>query len=134
MTNFGRETSCTTELRPGRFVIGVRLVAEAAFRRLTTPRGMLRGGDEEADYGIDLADMIGSVANASDRAALGGRISSELTKDERIISADVTVKDVSEGPGVSWEIEIEAQTTAGPFTLQVGIDGVTVELLGIREG
>ncbi len=61
MVDFGREISCTDSLKTGRFSTGARLVAEAAYRRLTTPRGTLRGGEEEANYGIDLTEMCGAT-------------------------------------------------------------------------
>mgnify|MGYP000564826546 CR=1 FL=1 len=41
-----------------------RLVAEAIYRRLTTPPGTLLGGDDEANYGLDLLSLIGSVEPA----------------------------------------------------------------------
>lgn len=133
VSGFGKDTSCTSALRPGQFVTGVRLVAEAAYRRLTTPRGMLRGGDEEADYGLDLLDSIGGVASESNAKALGGRIRNELLKDERIESVDVTVVLSQVGPASELDITIEAATREGPFTLTVAVDEVSVELIGIAE-
>jgi len=132
VTEFGRDTSCTTELRSGRFATGPRLVAEAAYRRLSTPRGMLRGGEEEAEYGLDLMDMIGNVVTKSDAAALGGRIRSELTKDERIQTADVVVERITAGPSTSYQITIIGKTSEGPFDLQLAASDVTIELLGIK--
>jgi hypothetical protein len=131
-TYFGRDTSCTTSLRTGRYVRGARLVAEAAYRRLTTPRGMLRGGPDEGEYGLDLLNLIGTAAASGGAAALGGQISAELTKDERIISADAEVVSVVEGPSTTWTITIEALTTEGPFTLQVAVNEVTTELLRLE--
>lgn len=130
-TNFGREISCTDSLRTGRFVSGARIVAEAAYRRLTTPRGMLRGGEDEANYGLDLTELIGSVATKADAAALGGRISSELKKDERILTVTVTVTPIPGPVATQFDIAISADTTDGPFVLQLSVSDVTVELLGI---
>ena len=132
MTDFGRDTSCLNGMRTGRLVSGTRLVAEAAYRRLTTPRGMLLGGDDEQNYGLDLGNRIGSASTKSDAAALPGQIEAELLKDERIISADVTVEATTEGPATSWTITIECATAAGPFSLVLGIADVTVSLLGIK--
>ena len=134
MTDFGFDTSCTTALRTGRFSSGVRLVAEAAYRRVTTPRGTLRGGDDEANYGIDLADEIGSVSSASTAAALPGRVETELLKDERIESVNVTVAAVVEGPSTSYTVSIEGQTAEGPFSLVLSVNDVTVDLLNISAG
>lgn len=133
-TDYGTDTSCLTSLRTGRLVSGVRLVAEAAYRRVTTPRGMLQGGEDEANYGIDLADLIGSVVTTADAAALPGRIENELLKDERIESVDVTVTSSVVGPSTSWQVTIEAQTSEGPFSLVLAVSDVTVELLGLTTG
>lgn len=134
-TSFGRDISCTTELRTGRFASGVRLVAEAVYRRLTTPRGMLRGGEEEANYGLDVTELLGSVRSAADEAALPGRIRAEVLKDERIETVDVQMTKATAANGtISYVIAIEATTGAGPFSLQVAASDVTVELLGIVEG
>ncbi len=131
-TDFGKDTSCTTSLRPGRYATGPRLVAEACFRRLTTPRGMLRGGDDEANYGLDLTELIGSASTQLDAAALGARIKAELLKDERVLSVTVDVVALTEGPATSFDITVNGQTDAGPFDLNVGIDDVSVSLLGIE--
>lgn len=133
-TSFGRETSCLTELRTGRFATGSRLVAEAVYRRLTTPRGMLRGAEEEANYGLDLTELIGSVSTKADAASLPARISAEIKKDERIESVNVRVVESSETVAKTFEIFIEAVTNVGPFTLALSVDEVTVGLLGIGGG
>ncbi len=131
-TDYGRDTSCTTELVTGRLVRGARLLGEAAYRRLTTPRGMLRGGEEEADYGIDLSELIGSTSTKSAAAALPDRIRAELKKDERFESVDVRVVETTNGVSKSFEVFVEASTAEGPFTLAIAASDVTVELLGIE--
>lgn len=131
-TNYGRDISCTTGLRTGRFAVGARLVAEAAYRRLTTPRGMLRGGEDEDNYGLDLLDLIGSASTKADAAALPGRITAELKKDERILTVDVVVTPTSNGVSTSFNIQIAAETVAGVFDLVLAVSDVTVELLGIK--
>lgn len=130
--DFGKDVSCTTTLKPGRFATGVRLVAEAAYRRLITPRGMLSGGEEEADYGIDLAGLIGTTSAKSDAVSLPGRIRNELLKDERIERVTVDIAVTVNGPATSFAITVDCVTTAGPFTLRLNADDVTVALLGIE--
>lgn len=130
-TEFGKEMSCTTDLRTGRYVTGVRVVGEAAYRRLTTPRGMLRGGENEENYGMDLTELIGSTNAAVEAAALPGRIKNELLKDERIETVDVDIVLTVEGPATIFNITIECVTTEGPFTLQVAASDVSVSLLGL---
>lgn len=132
-TSFGRDIACTTTLRTGRYATGFRVVAEAIYRRLTTPRGLLRGGEEEQNYGLDLMSLVGSVNTRGDAASLEGRIKTELSKDERIESVTASVLETTVGPAKSFAITINVVTAAGPFELQIGVDDVTVELLGIRE-
>lgn len=135
MADLGRDVSCTDSILTGRFSTGAQLVAEAAYRRLTTPRGMLRGGEAEANYGLDLTELCGATNARSIQASLPGRIRSELTKDERIESAAVNVAvnvAVSQdGPDTTFSITVECVTSDGPFTLQLLASAVTVELLGI---
>ena len=130
----GYDTSCTDSLRSGIFVSGIRLVAEACYRRLITPRGMLQGGEAEADYGLDLLNLIGSVSTTNDAAALEGQISAELQKDERVQSVSATVTVVTTQPTVSLTISISVQSAAGPFTMVLAVSQVTVALLGITPG
>lgn len=130
-TDFGYDTSCVDSLRTGRFVSGVRLVAEAAYRRLITTRGMLQGGDDEANYGFDLADAIGSANTAATAAALPGQVESELMKDERIDSVTVTIVQTQVGPAWAFNVTIEAQTALGPFSLVLSVTEVTTQILGI---
>src|SRR4051812_22568498 len=103
-TDFGTDSSCATSLVTGRMVSGGRLVAEAAFRRLTTPRGMLRGGEEEQNYGLDLLSLIGSTDPANTAASLPAQIAAELVKDPRIISVSSTVGITRNGPATEYEI------------------------------
>lgn len=131
---FGRDISCTTSLRHGAFASGVRLVAQACYRRLTTPRGTLRGGEDEQHYGIDITELVGSATSAAEVAALQGRIRAELEKDERIESVNVSVTSSSRGPATTYTITVQAFTSEGPFTLTLAASDVTVELLGIQEG
>jgi hypothetical protein len=131
-TDFGRDISCTTELLPGRYATGARLVAEACYRRLTTPRGMLRGGDDEANYGLDLTELIGSASTKLDAAALGARIKAELLKDERLINVTVEVVRTLDGAATQFDVTVNGETDAGPFDLQLAVSEVTVELLGIE--
>jgi hypothetical protein len=129
MTEFGRDISCTTSLRTGRYSTGLRLVAEAAFRRLSTPRGTLQGGVDEENYGLDLSSLIGSTATEADAAGLPSRISAELVKDERIDSASATLTAVTSGPSVAWNVDVLCITDEGPFELQLSVNDVSVELL-----
>ncbi len=93
---------------------------------------MLRGGEAERNYGKDLSELIGSVAPKLAAASLPGQIKTELLKDERLESVAIVVKMVTEGPKVSFQIDIVGETAEGPFTLVLLASAVTIELLGIK--
>jgi len=93
---------------------------------------MLRGGDDERNYGFDMSELIGSVSTDSDAVSLEGKIRNELFKDERILTVDVNVTVTTSGPAVAFDVEIKATTREGPFTLAVRVSEVSVELLGIQ--
>lgn len=131
VTDFGRDISCLDGLRTARQATGAQLVAEAAYRRLITPRGTLHGGDGENDYGFDLADMIGAVTSSAQRAAIESQAQMELLKDERLNAVDVSIVEVKTGPSTSWTVTIKGETDAGPFDLVLSVSEATVQLLGL---
>jgi len=134
MSDFGKDIACTDSLRTGSYARGLRVVAEACYRRLTTPRGMLRGGEEEEDYGFDLAGYVGSTNPKAAEASMPGRIQTELLKDERVESVSVEVTTIADASSdVSFTVAIDVVTGEGPFTLQIGVSAVTVDLIGFSE-
>ena len=133
MTTFGRDISCTDGLRTGRYASGLRLVAEACYRRLITPRGTLRGGEAEKNYGTDLTAYVGKGDPNLVVAQLPGVIRSELMNDERVESVTATVAKVDLGGGLwSLSVNVAVQTAEGPFELQLSVDSVTVALVGFK--
>lgn len=130
--SYGRDVSCTTGLRSGRLVSGGRLVGEAVFRRLTTRRGTLRGGKDEADYGMQLMDEVGRN-DAASVASLEGRIRQEVVKDARVLDcrARVVRTEVSAGR-YALSVTVNGTLKAGPtFELVLAVSDVTVELVGL---
>ena len=110
------------------------MVAQAAYRRLTTPRGTLQGGDEESAYGLDLTEYIGAVGTVIALAALPGVVRAELLKDDRIASVDLsTAQTTDSAGGVSIEIVIDAtlDDDTSTFTLTLSISDVGVSLITI---
>jgi len=134
MTQFGRDLSCTDSLCASRFVSGATLVAQAAYRRLITPRGALRGGPAEENYGTDLSDYVGAPSNESTAASMHNAVVSELQKDERIHTVSVDVTRSVDGPSSTFLVSIDCTTAEGPFSLQLSVGQVTVGLIGISVG
>lgn len=131
-TDYGKDTSCLSSLRTGRLSTGRQLLAEAAFRRITTKRGTLRGGEHERNYGIDVTELIGASNPKMLAAKLPALVQTELLKDERFLTVKATSLLIADGPAVSIEIGIEIGTADGPFNLKIGVDEVSARLLGIE--
>ena len=90
LAGFGSDLSCGKRLTTGRMVGGRTLLAEAIWRRLTTPRGTLSGSAEASAYGLDLAAYVGAVGERIAEAALPSIVEAELLKDDRIAAVSVT--------------------------------------------
>lgn len=133
MTDFGRCMSCTDRLVSGRRVTGLRAVAEAMYRRITTRRGSLIGGEPEAFYGIEIRDILGSTNADRDLPSLPARIEAEISKDERVDSVHVDVRATKTGPDIAVEITVDVTTGEGPFSLVLAASAVTVDILSFRE-
>lgn len=128
-----RDIDCVDSLRPGIWASGVRLVGQRCYRRLITPRGMLRGGEEEEDFGLDLAGYVGSTALAVADAMLPAMIRNELLKDPAVEEVEVEATRTEVSGEVSWTVNISLKTTEGDVELIIGVSSVTVELLGVLE-
>ena len=118
-------------MKTGRFASGLLLVAQNLFNRYRTPRGTLRGKEEEQSYGLDLLELIGDCGDEQKIASLPQRMQQEGKKDERITKIDVKVTPVNEGPSVSLDIIVSAETDTGPFELTIKASPSLIQLLKI---
>lgn len=132
---YGSEIYCYDEIRTGRLVTGVEVVAQALYRRLTTPRGTLRGGEDESVYGLDLLDFIGRVGTAAAVDALPGVIEAECMKDDRVSQVDCTVTQTVSTDGLmQLTIVIDAllHNPGDAFALTVAVSDVGVSMIGFE--
>jgi hypothetical protein len=133
---YGVEAWCTDEYFSGRYARGWMVVAQAIYRRLITPRGMLRGGDEERNGGLDLSEYVGAVGTATALAALPNHVRGEIQKDDRVSPGGVTVRATvaNEGNGdvtILLDISVRLADESEDFTLTVGVDETSTELLDV---
>ena len=132
---YGTDIWCAGALSAGRLARGRQVVAQALYRRLTTPRGTLRDGDEAANYGIDLADYVGAIGYDIAIAALPGVVRGELLKDDRVIQVDVeppvVERQASGLVSITMQISCFLTDELDPLGLTVGISDVGVGLLGV---
>jgi hypothetical protein len=132
-TGYGLDTWCLDTLQPGRYARGPTLVAQALYRRLITPRGTLRGGDEESAYGFDVSAYCGSVGYDTALAALPGLVRGELLKDDRVSEVTVTATMSESGTGelaIELSIDVVLADESQDFTLTLGVSSAAVAILG----
>ncbi len=131
--SYGLDTWCVDGLQTGRFARGSAAVVQALYRRLITPRGKLRGGDEEENYGLDVAGYIGAIGYETALAALPGLIRGELMKDDRVSDLEVSVarEDAADGTiGLTISVTGTLHEESGGFAFSVAASETSLELLG----
>lgn len=127
----GRDVWCVDELKPGRYASGKTLVGQRCYHRLITPPGTLKGGEDEADFGMDLAAFIGSNAPRDVATMLPVRVKNELMKDPCVNGVEVEASKVEAAGVITWTLICRIDTTDGDVELIASSDGVTTQLLGI---
>lgn len=132
--SFGVDSYCYDTLRTGRLVSGVEVLAQAIYRRLTTPRGTLDDGEEGSIYGLDLLDFTGMVGTAEAVNAIPDMVVAEVLKDDRVARAEVssTIGRGTDGlVTINVDIDVFPADEAQSFTLSLAVSDVTVALLGV---
>lgn len=124
-TDYGTDISCVTDLDWRlSLVSGREGLAQAAARRLGTPRGQLF---YDRDYGRDLRGMSGkALVSKQAEAAMAEQ---ELLKDERIADASVTFDTDPDTGALKPTIKLDPGDGPFEFVLPIG-DVTTQKLLG----
>lgn len=132
-TGYGLDTWCLDNLSPGRYARGSTLVAQALYHRLITPRGTLRGGDEERAYGFDVSAYCGAVGYPTALAALPGLVRGELLKDDRVSDVTVTASQADDQAGevaITLSVDVILADESEAFTLTLSVSALTTSILG----
>jgi hypothetical protein len=129
----GVDLDVMTDLPPS-FTLarGFKNLANAIVRRLSTPKGALAKFGDDPDYGLGLMGWLNASRTTAEVQALGGEIEEQVTADERIQSAEVTVEFSHETSTLS--VDLALTTAAGPFRLVLAASQRTVEVINAREG
>lgn len=133
MIGYGRAMWCTDQIRSGRYASGWRVVAQAYYRRLTTPRGTLRGGEEESAYGFDVCGFVGAVGTTVALRALPAIVAAELAKDDRGTGVSCEAATATDANGLTSIVLTITATLADEsedFTLTLAVTDTTVTILG----
>ncbi len=126
MTDFGTALDMRDGLPKGRwtFASGVRNLANAVYRRVTTPRGSLLYAP---DYGRDIRDLLGETASGTTLRAEEQAFAREVEKDERVSRCTCTFRFNQAREAVTCTFLVE--TAAGPFRLVLLVDQLSVTVL-----
>lgn len=130
---YGIDAYCWDELRTGRLVSGAELVAQAIYRRLTTPRGTLRDGDDGDVYGFDLLDFIGKVGSKAAIDVLPGAVVAEVLKDDRVSSATCVITasvDTAGMVALAVTVDVTLRDEGDGFTLTLDVSDAAVAFGG----
>ncbi|WP_438041453.1 hypothetical protein [Sorangium sp. So ce128] len=124
---FGADLDCADDLRDDLRMAGPTLaLAQAAYRRLTTPRG---GVIDAPDYGFDLRSLLSRGMTPAELAAVPGLVRGELTKDERFEDVETRARMLD---SATLELVIRCHTAAGPFELTMNVTAAAAAFAGVR--
>lgn len=133
--DYGRDISCTDDTNPMMTELkddDVRLVEEAIFRRLITPKGRLL---DDSLYGFDLHQFQNAAVDAKVVATVQAGIRGQCFAEETVETATVVVEVLGDDPqDLSMVIDVSGECAAGPFQFTVEVSQVSVSLLkdGVR--
>lgn len=127
-SDYGVDLDILTDTRASlSLAAGLRNIGNAIARRVTTPRGTLF---YDLDYGFDVRAFLNAGFTIDQLSRLQAQISTEVEKDPRVDSADVTLSPDIENQKMTITIRLELAT--GPFELILGVSALTVDLLELR--
>lgn len=123
--DFGADLDCADDFTPLFDELDTKdpkLVAQAVYRRLTTPRG---GLIDDPDYGFDVRTLLHKPLSATYQAAIPGLIRAEVMKDDRVATCTVTLSNVTP---LGFDVAVACTTARGPFSLTFSVADAAVRL------
>jgi hypothetical protein len=115
---FGSDLSCATDITSTARELSdddPLIVAQAVYRRLTTPRD---GLVDDREYGLDLRTFLHRGLTTAQLRSVEGQIRNEICKDDRVETVSVAVTHTDVG---SFSIAIRGETGAAPFSLVLAL-------------
>jgi hypothetical protein len=95
-------------------------------RRLAADNGSLASIGDDVNYGRNLASLVNQGFNPGDLSVEGSGIVNEVNKDPRVQTAAARVVLADDN---SLQVEIEGDTSAGPFSLVIPVGDATADAL-----
>lgn len=129
MVDFGADVSTFPETdMTGRMIDGRRATAECLLRRYTTPHGSL---EYDEDFGCDLRVLLNDDLDDGDLRRVEAAASAEALKDERILSASVTLTLNRQTMTLSIRI-VGVLSDRSSFDFVLAVNNVTAEILKVN--
>jgi hypothetical protein len=130
MADYGTDLAVVDDL-PARdaFVSGRLNVGYALARRLQTPRGALAAIGDDADYGLDVRQLVGAGLTDRQRAEWEAAIAAECRKDDRVDSATVTLTSDLSTQTLTIDIAVMLVDDNESFSFVLTVDQLTVAFL-----
>jgi hypothetical protein len=97
---------------------------------------MLRWGEEESRYGLDLSGFIGAHGDEMAVLALPTLVAAELGKDDRVADVLCVVASSTESSGLvtlELTIDVALKDAGGSFTLTLSVTEAKTVLVSIQE-
>lgn len=130
---YGTDISCAGDLTETMEEVdgfSTLALAQALVRRLDCARGQL---PDDPDYGIDVRSYCNRGATTQDIRSLASRIRGEVTKDDRVDTATVTVTPSSTGDELGVKVAVTPyDARLGPFTLTLAVTSAAVLIEELR--
>lgn len=128
--DWGTDLDWGSDLEPnGLLVDGFKLLGQAAFHALVTPRGACL---DSPDRGIDLREFLHQGLSQEDRAFVPNLIRQELLQDERILGVEVGFTETVTTDGLVWDFRIViTPDEEGPFELVFTVDQAAAKIVSI---
>lgn len=124
-SSLGTDISVFPDLGKRFKLVGERAnLAEAALKRLTTPRGKLHYAP---DYGYDLRAFVNASNTTDEIASVRANVTAELLKDDRILSAVASV--TYDAASEKLTVALTLTDADGPFKLVLTATSNLVALL-----
>lgn len=127
---YGNDLSCVTDLTATMEEVDPDSgagVAEMTIRRVTTPRGMVI---DDLSWGIDLRGYLNHGTTALELSNMESSVRTEVERDDRIVTAPVTVAYAAATRSLTVTIVLTLVATGEVFTLIFFVTADGVELLG----
>lgn len=131
VSEIGEDIDAIEDINPHlTLVSGPQNLAQAIARRFITEEAFIRdvtGDGVAGDYGWDLRALCNGATTEAEMSAAVTHVEEQCRRDPRVQAAKATLIFTPENG--TLQVDIELETAAGPVSLSLAVDELTVALL-----